>query len=553
MTIAFSYIRFSSKKQELGDSLLRQTRLAREYADKHGLTLDNRSYTDLGVSAFKGKNKVEGALGALLQCIDEGKIPKGSYLLVESLDRVSREEVLSALDTFLSIIKRDIVLVTLLDGAVFTRENINENWTKLIAALAVIARANEESATKAKRVKEAWDAKRAAGEILTAIGPAWLKLSDDRKKWLLIPEKVKTVERAFELAVTGMGTPTIADTLNQEGHLPLGKAKFWEPALVMHLLRNSAVIGTYTPKKADADPIPKYYPEIIKPKLFATVKALIDGRNKSGGGRKGETVANLFAGLLRCECGARMRYVSASKPYTYLRCVMAYSKQGCDAPTMPYEDVEESILSLMQDKLEAEKQVLEDPATILRAELDDKRKALGNLIQVAELGKAYAGGIKTLAGKIVAIEGEIASLEQQIKHAVQPPDIEATRDYVYETYRKHRQLKKSRGNDAELRQLRESLQSRLKLLLTKVVLLKDTFNGIDDLIATSTDPDELADLIEERKTASGHDYRWLVLYGPFAKRFRGHKGLYTEDGGLKLDYLLKAWGINGTRRRKTAN
>lgn len=54
MKTAFSYIRFSSKPQERGDSLRRQVRLARDYATKHDLILDERSYQDLGISAFKG-------------------------------------------------------------------------------------------------------------------------------------------------------------------------------------------------------------------------------------------------------------------------------------------------------------------------------------------------------------------------------------------------------------------------------------------------------------------------------------------------------------------
>ena len=56
MTLAYSYIRFSSEKQTLGASLQRQLNKAVEYAAKHNLTLVN-DYSDLGVSAKDGKNE----------------------------------------------------------------------------------------------------------------------------------------------------------------------------------------------------------------------------------------------------------------------------------------------------------------------------------------------------------------------------------------------------------------------------------------------------------------------------------------------------------------
>lgn len=59
----------------------RQLDRAREYATTHNLTLDDHSYRDLGVSGCKGKNRVEGALGAFIKAVDDGKVPAGSYLV----------------------------------------------------------------------------------------------------------------------------------------------------------------------------------------------------------------------------------------------------------------------------------------------------------------------------------------------------------------------------------------------------------------------------------------------------------------------------------------
>ena len=54
-TQAYSYVRFSTDKQLLGDSLRRQIHLAKEYSVKY--ELNTEPMHDLGISAFKGKNK----------------------------------------------------------------------------------------------------------------------------------------------------------------------------------------------------------------------------------------------------------------------------------------------------------------------------------------------------------------------------------------------------------------------------------------------------------------------------------------------------------------
>ena len=96
MPLAYSYIRFSTKEQAKGHSLKRQTELREAYLSKRpDLTLDTSlTLEDLGVSAFKGANSDEGQLGAFIRAIESGIIPRGSYLLIESLDRLSRAKVL---------------------------------------------------------------------------------------------------------------------------------------------------------------------------------------------------------------------------------------------------------------------------------------------------------------------------------------------------------------------------------------------------------------------------------------------------------------------------
>ena len=121
MPIAYSYIRFSSTEQLKGDSLRRQSDLSKNYAEANGLELDTKlNLRDLGISAFDKSNLNKGALGQFLKLVEDGMIARGSYLLVESLDRLSRDKVMDALGIFLNILNAGIIIVTMADNQVYS-------------------------------------------------------------------------------------------------------------------------------------------------------------------------------------------------------------------------------------------------------------------------------------------------------------------------------------------------------------------------------------------------------------------------------------------------
>ena len=126
-----------------------------------GLTLDE-SLRDLGVSAFRGTNRAVGALRSFLDLVENGKVERGSYLIVESLDRLSREAVLDAAARLLDLIRAGIVVVTLADGQEYSEERLRADWTPLIVSITIMARAHEKSRIKGERVGAAWHRKRLA-------------------------------------------------------------------------------------------------------------------------------------------------------------------------------------------------------------------------------------------------------------------------------------------------------------------------------------------------------------------------------------------------------
>ncbi len=131
MDLAYSYVRWSSAGQTLGDSLRRQIESAEAYCKQHQLRLSDLTFKDAGISAFKGKNVERGELGLFLKAIDEGKLKTPCYLIVESLDRLSRTPVNTALRLFQDITERGVTIITLSDGQRYSTGTINENWTKL--------------------------------------------------------------------------------------------------------------------------------------------------------------------------------------------------------------------------------------------------------------------------------------------------------------------------------------------------------------------------------------------------------------------------------------
>ncbi len=59
-------------------------------AKERGLALDETlSLRDEGLSAFHQHHVKQGALGIFLRAVDDGRIPHGSVLVVEGLDRLS--------------------------------------------------------------------------------------------------------------------------------------------------------------------------------------------------------------------------------------------------------------------------------------------------------------------------------------------------------------------------------------------------------------------------------------------------------------------------------
>jgi DNA invertase Pin-like site-specific DNA recombinase len=133
MRRAYSYKRFSSPKQARGDSIRRQTEFEQRVIEMMGLVFDDSiDLTDRGVSGYRGDSAKFGALAEFLRRVESGRIPKGSVLLVENIDRLSRENVLDAFHLFSGIIRSGITIVTANDEGVYDRESVAADFSRLM-------------------------------------------------------------------------------------------------------------------------------------------------------------------------------------------------------------------------------------------------------------------------------------------------------------------------------------------------------------------------------------------------------------------------------------
>lgn len=341
MTKAYSYVRFSTPEQSQGDSQRRQMQMARAYAERHGLEFDETlTFQDLGVSAFRGKNADTGQLGAFLKAVEADVVPRGSYLLVENLDRVSRQTPRKAARVLEDIVDGGVAVVTLSDEKVYTKDTLDNDQFAFVMVVLSFIRSHDESLQKGRRVRAAWDNKRrtAADKPLTARCPAWLRLREDRTAFEVIEERAAIVRRIYEMAGTGLGQHTIAATLNGEavptwGDAGRRPAAHWRRSYIVKLLRSPAVVGVLVPHtietiddkrvRVEQEPVPGYYPPVVDEELYRRVTALQDEPRNPGRGRHaGKPIQNVLGGIARCwRCGGVMTRVmkgtgsKAGRPY----------------------------------------------------------------------------------------------------------------------------------------------------------------------------------------------------------------------------------------------
>jgi len=352
---AYSYIRFSTPQQIKGDSLRRQLEGSRQWADENGYKLDT-SLRDLGISAFSGANRTEGSLKKFIDLIEQGQIDEGSVLILESLDRLSREELTKSLNLFISILSAGIKIVTLADRQEYTAASIN-NIGNLVISLVSMARAHEESQVKSMRVRASWKARvaNAHNKKITRHCPHWLRYNKDEDRFELIESHAELIRKLMRKTIAGIGQNRLANELNEQNIPYWGKGNGWHEGHLQQVLQNRALLGEFQPrtringKRVPAgEPIKDYFPAVVEEDIFYAAQTARKQRTRSLG-RRGKKFSNLLQGMCFCShCSGTMRYLKypkAKKDYLYLTCSHAHRKLGCTHHKyFPYPTIESLVL-----------------------------------------------------------------------------------------------------------------------------------------------------------------------------------------------------------------
>jgi DNA invertase Pin-like site-specific DNA recombinase len=443
--IGISYILFSDLSQEHGNSVRRQSTGPEAWCQRNGVRFDTSlSIRDLGVSAFKGKHRDDKHnLGKFLKLVEDGRVPKGSYLIIENLDRLSREDERTALRLWMDILDQGINIVQLEPETVFRHDKCD--MVDIFRAIIELSRGHSESKMKSIRVAKAWEQKRRAaresGEIATGRLPGWIQIHNG--KLVAIPEHAATVERVFQLSGTGYGTTAITKRLiadkvppflgvvrhwlrenpatgeaidNPEDWILVEKPGVWNRTYIKILLNDRRVLGEFQFKNADGspdgEPIKDYFPAVVTEDEWYAARASRSSRDRPKT-RNGKHL-DLFNGLLRDALTGDTMMITTrvetlrngKKRYSRLIVNTASGQGQASCLSFPLPTFERAILSCLREI---------DPREILKetAEPDRSKVLEGELNLVQDRIDALA--LELLEGNVAEIAAALRKMKDRKK------------------------------------------------------------------------------------------------------------------------------------------
>lgn len=359
MTKAYAYIRYSRAIQATGDSEHRQLTALELFETSTGTKIVEVMY-DKGKSAFRGDNARSGNFKEMLDRMQSGAIRPGDYLVVESIDRITRQRVLDGVELLQGILKKGINIYTTVDQKTYSYNDPSRDFENLLMISLIAKRANEESETKSGRLLSAWKARKAKaenGEVIIKKGksiPYGLRV--EHGKFVIQKEEQDEIQKLFELLLK-FGLNTAITKINETS------LKKWNNGTVNKILKNKTVIGCmathrieYTEegkaRKILTGFIEGYYPNLIEPSLFyKAIDAMSNRKQKNWSGRRTEQDFNIFKHCIYCEqCGGKMYYDHRGsrykgKIYPFFKCDNArVQKHICTADNIRFEYVFGSLL-----------------------------------------------------------------------------------------------------------------------------------------------------------------------------------------------------------------
>ena len=378
--MAWSYTRVSSGQQLTGGGLNRQDDMAVEWCKRNGFALDTElDLADRGRSAYKGDHLRKGALGEFLRLAQQGALGDAPVLLIEAVDRLSRQEPLDALQQVVfALVKEGVRIIDLEDGRTYDRESLAGDALVMLVLKAKAA--HDYSKRLGRRLASHWDQARDGfrdGSLVHRGGagggrhPFWLSLNPGGTAWEFNEhaESVRVVLQLIE--VDGMAVT--AKKLNQRG-IRTHTGKDWRSDSVQAIASDPATAGTLRlhqrahldsvtalsrwqrakdaaeeqgqvfnqkknprPEVIPLELIPDFYPALIDRETFDRITQTISARAHSPKGRANRSAGvghSFLQGLLTCNFGGSMGVTTSTPKRSalrrYFRCRRRLDGRKCD-------------------------------------------------------------------------------------------------------------------------------------------------------------------------------------------------------------------------------
>lgn len=313
MKEAILYTRISTDKQAKGKGLKGQLKDAMEACEERGWNIaDENVYSDIG-SGFHG-DQMDGDLGIIVNAVKTGKITKNHIIVLESLDRLGREEPSAALKRFINIIEKTSIY-EVSTGMIYGDGGDYPFSVMITIASFIMERAHNESLMKQKRSKRNWAIKVSEADVAdyfkvtTSRTPKWIDIVDGR--YVLNAEYTKTVREIFKLFINGMGSTGICEHLTERGVDVIvnatsgryqNKRVEWTISRIDHILTHHAAYGAMKNDKTKEIKEGCYPPAVTKSDFETVAKMRRNRRGKTGGSKEKYTA--LLSGIAKCgDCG----------------------------------------------------------------------------------------------------------------------------------------------------------------------------------------------------------------------------------------------------------
>lgn len=373
------YTRVSKTSQQEGSGLDEQLARIEEYIQDNPAQFQGepQQWQDVGLSAYKNKNIVDGQLGEFIKLVEEGKIGKGHALVIYSLDRLSRRSGWD--DTSIQKIVKAGVDIHDVSTPVILR---NDDALGQILMLLIVSRGNNESKIKSERSTAGWAARLRDtlenGKVFTKKLPFWLS-ADENNNYVVIPDQVEIINNIFKDYTNGLSCPMIARKLN-EASIKTSTDSQWRSTTISKLIKDERLIGSFR-RASDKSLIPNVFPVVVDEELFAIANRIIKVNASGIKGRPRENNAtreinNIITGFVRCgKCGSKVttsknargvRYVVCLNRRNYELCgqksirldalekvVTTYAKQLDMSKIFSYEEVDTSLEAALQSELQS--------------------------------------------------------------------------------------------------------------------------------------------------------------------------------------------------------